>query len=108
MLHDVISTSRAADILGCSRSKIIQMINDGAITSAYMGSKDGNVGRPGYRISVTEVYEILERRESKPAVEERTNIEVKTNRDGIKDTLSDLQTCLIMLAETIGKLKDEL
>lgn len=105
MMRDVISTSRAADILGCSRASIINMINNGTIKSAYMGCADGNVGRPDWRISVTEVHEILEQREHNSTVEKHENVEATSNRDEIKNALNELHTCLIMLAETIEKLQ---
>lgn len=109
MKGDVVSTARAAEILGCNRSRIIQMIHDKTITTAYMNSADGFTGRPGYKIEVDELYAILEQREQKRnAKREVKNVESSLNKTAIKDALTELQQCLVMMSDTIEKLKNEL
>lgn len=105
---EVVSTNKAAEILGVNRSRVVQMIHDHTITTAYMAAPDGYAGRPGYRISLDEVYSLVEKRENEKTKRETKNVEPSYNREAIKNALTDLQTCLGMLAETIGKLKEEL
>lgn len=71
MYDEVVSTTEAAKILGCGRAMIIKMIHDRTIKTAYMASPDGYVGRPGYRISVDEINELVRLKE-----------EARTNREG--------------------------
>lgn len=111
MCGDVVNTRRAAEILGVSRPRIIQMISNRTIKSAYMASPDGFQGRSGYRISVQELYELRDAREKKNQKDEviENVIEEPTDdREAIKNALGELQACLSMLAETIGKLKEGL
>ena len=105
---EFVSTARAAEILGVGRARIIQMINDRTITTAYMSAPDGYNGRPGYRISLDELYELVEKRKSKKDGRIQKNVELNYNREEIRNALEELQTCLCMLAETIGKLKEGL
>lgn len=106
---DVVGTARAAEILGVGRPRIIQMIHEKTITSAYMGSADGFTGRPGYKISVQELYELKDKREKTKTDSKSKNIETPTyDREAIKNALSELQVCIGMLTETIEKLKESL
>lgn len=105
---EVVSTARAAEILSVGRARVIQMIHDKTITTAYMAAPDGFNGRPGYHISLDELYELVEKRERKKDERNQKKVEPSYNRDEIRNTLEELQTCLYMLAETIGKLKEGL
>lgn len=108
MYNEVVSTARAAEILGIGRSRVIQMIRDHTITTAYIAAPDGYNGRPGYHISLDEVYELAEKRTNKKTERNQKKAEPVYNRDEILNALEELQTCLGMLAETIGKLKEGL
>lgn len=106
--YDVVNTARAAEILGCNRSRVVQMIHDRTITTAYMGSADGYVGRPGYLMSVDEIYDILEKREEEKNRRNHKDQTKQRDMEPIKDVLGELQVCLSMLIDTIEKLKEEL
>lgn len=110
MFNEVIGTAEAARILGVTRSRIVNLIHDNVITSVYMGGPDGSLGRPGYRISVEEIYRLAEERDKERNArykkEDQTANEEK--REAICNALTDLQACLSMLSETIGKLKEVL
>ena len=109
MYTDVVGTARAAEILGVGRPRIIQMIHDRTITTAYMGVADGFTGRPGYKISVQELYELRDKREKeKTDSKSKKNVESTYDREAIVNALSELQVCLGMLADTIEKLKEGL
>lgn len=109
-MGEVVNTRRAAEILGVSRPRIIQMINDGTIKSAYSGGPDGFPGRSGYRISIQELYDIRDAREKKKneKIIETVIEEPIDDRAEIKKALGELQMCLSALAETIGKLQERL
>lgn len=105
--NEFVNTARAAEILGVGRARVIQMIHNQTITTAYMAQPDGYSGRPGYCISLDELYNLVEQRERKNSEREQKN-EPNCDREEIKAALTDLQTCLGMLAETIGRLKEAL
>ena len=68
MTKEVVSTARASEILGCNRARVIQMIHEGKIKSAYMAPPDGFRGKAGYRISIDELYALVAEREEKKLV----------------------------------------
>lgn len=108
MGYEVVNTAKAAEILGCGRARVIQMIHDRTITTAYMDLPDGYVGRPGYKISVDELYSILKKREAEKNKKGNKDQMDKRDMEPIKNALGELQTCLGTLIETIEKLKEEL
>ena len=109
MAYDVVSTMRASEILGCNRSRVLQMIREGIITTAYIGAPDGNPGRTGYRIRVDELYDLAATRDEKKTRKQTKNKTVPAyDTVAIKSALSDLQICLGMLSDAIEKLKGEL
>ena len=108
MYKEVVSTAKAAEILGVGRARVLQMIHERTITSAYIAAPDGYSGRPGYHISLDELYELAEKRERELNKREPKHVEPSYNREEIKNALADLQICLGMLAETIGRLREGL
>ena len=108
-MKDVVSTARAAEILGCSRPRVIQLIHEGVIRSAYMAPPDGFRGKPGFRISVDELYRLAEERNGRKTNENANKPVVQSyNTEAIKNALGEIQICLMMLNDSIEKLKGEL
>lgn len=107
---DVVNTARAAESLGCSRPRVIQLIREKVITSAYMGAPDGHCGRSGYKISVDELYELAHKREegNRRRTSNNAASECAIDREAIKKALTDMQACLRMLHDTIDELKGAL
>lgn len=111
MAYDMINTARAAQILGVSRSYVIQLIHDKTITTAIYGAPDGYVGKPGYIMELHEIYALADagvcKRIRRKKVEEPKK-EEETDREDIKKALEEVQIALGLLTEAIAKLKEEL
>ena len=111
-MKDVVNTARAAEILGCSRPRVIQLIHEGVIQSAYMAPPDGFRGKSGFRISVDELYRLAEERSSRKSTKNEKVVDTQVvpsyNTEAIKNALGEIQICLIMLNDSIEKLKGEL
>ena len=112
---EVIRTSEAAQILGCSTVTVTKLIRDGVITTAFMRDADGHVGPPGwgmYRHEIVQLAEDGKWRKRKRAKKNETEIvkpvETKSNRENVIKALEDLEACLGLLTETIGKLRESL
>lgn len=113
-LKEVIDVKQAAEILGCSRPYVTQLIKKGTITTAFMGAPDGWVGKPGWRMYRDEIESIKlpgrggKREPRKKKEVETPKPEPKKDSATVKKLLGDLKTCLELLIETIGELEKEL
>lgn len=113
MAIDVISVHEAAKILGYSEGHVRQLIKNNVITTAFVQSPDGYGGRPGYGMYRDEI-ELLARTRVKYAKKRKTIVEVeerepeKVTAKDLKPILGEIEACLSLLSECLGKLKEEL
>lgn len=112
---EVIRTCEAAQILGCSKVTVNRLIRDGVITTAFMREADGYVGPPGYGMYRDEIVKLRDdgtwrkrKRAKKNDVTTVEPVETKSNRENMIKALEDLEACLGLLTETIGKLRQSL
>lgn len=114
---EVIGTTEAMEILGYSRPAVCRLCSNGTIKSAFRGYSDGHYGNPGWRMHRDEIVNIAnshkKRKRWKNAVIEQ-KVETKpapepsNEKPDVKKTLNDLHICLILLADCLAKLKEEL
>lgn len=111
-ITELVTVKEASEILSCSANRVVRMIREGKILTAFEAKSDGFVGRPGYRMYRSEIETIrIEHpvrrynRRPKPDIEQR---ESSIDHEKIKKTLGELQVCLGLLNDLIGQLKEEL
>lgn len=113
MATDVISVHEAAKILGYCEGYVCQLIRNNVITTAFVRSPDGYGGKPGYGMYRDEI-ELLARTRVKYAKKRKTIVEVeerepeKVTTKDLKPILGEIEACLSLLSECLGKLKEEL
>lgn len=113
MAIDVITVHEAAKILGYCEGYVCQLIRNNVITTAFMRSPDGYGGKPGYGMYRDEI-ELLARTRVKYAKKRKTIVEVeerepeKVTTKDLKPILGEIEACLSLLSECLGKLKEEL
>lgn len=113
MAIDVITVHEAAKILGYCEGYVCQLIRNNVITTAFVRSPDGYGGKPGYGMHRDEI-ERLARTRVKYAKKRKTIVEVeerepeKVTTKDLKPILGEIEACLSLLSECLGKLKEEL
>lgn len=113
MAIDVISVHEAAKILGYCEGYVCQLIRNNVITTAFVRSPDGYGGKPGYGMYRDEI-ELLAKTRVKYAKKRKTIVEVeehepeKVTAKDLKPILGEIEACLSLLSECLGKLKEEL
>ena len=113
MAIDVITVHEAAKILGYCEGYVCQLIRKNVITTAFVRSPDGYGGKPGYGMYRDEIEQMAKTR-VKYAKKRKTIVEVeerepeKVTTKNLKPILGEIEACLSLLSECLGKLKEEL